>query len=508
VSDKPARLSLVHKGLVLIFMPLLIQVVLVMKFSSLWREAEVDANNTIRAAMKIKGAPLTEEQKAAWREQQNERTNLHKRMNFLLLAAVAGNLIVASVISALFIFSITRRLVMINDNLLRLSDRKSLRQPLGGNDEIAHLDSVFHDMAISLNEAQDRLADSEKRLRLLIESIPVGVMVVDDDGNVRLGNESIKKTFGIEEKELAGKPLAEMLPALKRDGVGETNGDGSTQTLETIAISDGGHEIPVEVILRKWQVADESQVLVTVQDITERRQVEQLKQDFVAMVTHDLRSPLTSIQLFHQLLRAEAFGALPGKSQDTLVSAERSVTRLLTLVNDLLDVEKLESGQLRLNPRQTKLSTILSRSIEAIQELAQHHQITLESTEFDIDLVADEDRLIQVVINLLSNAIKFSPEKSTVSISACRRDDGRIEVAVTDQGRGVPQSEYATIFQKYHQVDPEGTREKHGTGLGLPICKGIILQHGGDIGVESEVGKGSRFWFRIPQRHDEGHVRS
>lgn len=504
MSDKQPRLSLVHKGLVLIFMPLLIQIVIVMKFSSLWREAEINVNDTFDSVMDSNGRIFTESEKIALRGEQNAQTKMHKEMNLLLVAAVAANIIVASVISAMFILSITRRLTMINDNLLRLSDRKSLRQPLGGDDEIAQLDSVFHDMAISLNEAQERLAESEKRLRLLIESIPVGVMVVDQQGIVRLGNEAIKKTFSVTEKELTGKALCEMLPSLEK----LSDANGSIQTLETTALSGPGREIPVQVILREWTLADEVQVLVTVQDITERRQVEQLKQDFVGMVTHDLRSPLTSIQLFHQLLRAEAFGELPGKSQDTLVSAERSVARLLTLVNGLLDVEKLESGQLRLNLGATKLSTIISRSVEAIQEMAQHHGIKLESTDFDAEMTADEDRLIQVLVNLLSNAIKFSPEKSKVAIQAGKRDDGWIEVAVSDNGRGIPESEHATIFEKYHQVDPAGTREKLGTGLGLPICKGIIQQHNGDIGVESAVGKGSRFWFRIPQRHDESHGQS
>ena len=228
------------------------------------------------------------------------------------------------------------------------------------------------------------------------------------------------------------------------------------------------------------------------------QEANQLKNEFVSMVTHDLKTPLTSIHLFHQLLRNNAFGALPDNAQVPLQSAERSAERLLNLVNSLLDIEKLSEGKLKLRYSPTRVSVIVSKSLESVATYASERQISiLTQSGFDAEIMADEERLVQVLVNLLSNAIKFSPQNSSIKIGT-HRDGDFVEVDVLDEGAGIQQDQQAVIFERYKQIGNQKDSEDQGSGLGLAICRAIIQEHKGQIGVESKPGNGSRFWFRLP----------
>lgn len=221
-----------------------------------------------------------------------------------------------------------------------------------------------------------------------------------------------------------------------------------------------------------------------------------LKQEFVAMVSHDLRTPLTSIQGFLTLLEDGAYGDLPTKAHERTHLANRSINRLISLINDLLDMEKMEAGKLEMNIDVTPVQPIVERSIDSVQNFAEQHQVKLESERTEFDVVADPDRIVQVLVNLLSNAIKFSPKGAPVRITT-EQSDKIVEVRVIDQGPGIPAKYIDTIFERFRQL-PEGAQKKGSTGLGLAICKAIIEQHGGTIGVDTEEGKGSTFWFKLP----------
>jgi PAS domain S-box-containing protein len=491
------RLTLVHKGLLVALIPLVIQVVLALSLSTLWRQTEREGNVAFNSAFQVgrqstSHGDLENELRSGWAEQMQ----LRKQLNIYLIAAGSLNLMFAVIVSTAFILGIARRLEMINENVQSFAEGKMLRAPFGGKDELAQLDSVFYKMAQSLKDAQERLSISEARLRMLIETLPTGVIVINQTGIIEQVNDTFKRSFKHTGEQLTGRPVNELILKLDLNSI-----SNKTTTIETTALTGDEMQIPVEVNLRQWQMPDGSRMLLAVNDISERRRLDQLRQEFVAMVTHDLRTPLTSIQLFHQLLASEAFGQLQGNARETLGAAERSVARLLRLVDNLLDIEKLEAGQFRLNMAKTRLSSIINRSIETVQTLARERGITIENTTDEIEIAADEERLIQVLVNLLSNAVKFSPQGSSVSINAISDDSGWLEVSIQDHGKGIPQSKQVAIFEKYHQIDPSSESERRGTGLGLPICKSIIEQHGGTIHVASEPAKGSRFWFRIPVRH-------
>lgn len=229
------------------------------------------------------------------------------------------------------------------------------------------------------------------------------------------------------------------------------------------------------------------------------QEADKMKRQLMAMITHDLRTPLTSVQGILTLVGLGASGDIPESARSRLQIAESEIERLVKLSNDLLDIEGLASGRMELHLREAQAENIVSRAVNALGTLAEQHAIKLVHEPVQITLKADEGRLVQVLVNLISNAIKFSPADSSVEIAVARSEQGMVEFRVKDQGRGVPPQYQQVIFEKFKQVEASDKQEKGGSGLGLAICKTIVEQHGGTIGIEGKEGKGSTFWFRIPQ---------
>lgn len=230
----------------------------------------------------------------------------------------------------------------------------------------------------------------------------------------------------------------------------------------------------------------------------EVREAQRMRQTFVAMISHDLRTPLTSVAGYLELVSEGVLGEATPKIKSGAATAEKNVVRLIRLVSDLLDLEKMEAGKMKMTPKVIYMESVIEKSVEAIEEFANNHEVKLLAAETDAEVFADPDRMVQVIINLASNAVKFSPKGGTVEIKTIEGNEF-VEVQVIDHGRGVPAEYRETIFEKYKQVKTEDGTTKGGTGLGLPICKLIIEQSGGTIGVNSEDGKGSTFWFKLPK---------
>jgi PAS domain S-box-containing protein len=351
-------------------------------------------------------------------------------------------------------------------------------------------------MAEELNAAKLRLESSERRMVTLIENMPVGLLTLDENRNIEFANPVSKKMFL--ETNLIGTPLTTLLQLQpgQLDTLLANNSEqtGSEQSIETRA---DAAPIIVELTTKLVTMAEGDRTLIMLQDVTQRHELERLKQEFLSMVSHDLRTPLSSIDLFLHLTKKLALESLPTQVKNNLLIAERSTKRLLNLVNDLLDIEQLQTGKMVLNRRWTQLSDVIENSISAVKNLADQRQIKITTDASAIELDCDEDRLIQVMVNLLSNAIKFSPDDSTITVIA-KSDEHWIECKVIDKGRGIPEDYVDKVFEKYKQVNKTDAKRGSGTGLGLPICKAIIEQHGGTIGVDSVAGKGSTFWFKLP----------
>lgn len=219
------------------------------------------------------------------------------------------------------------------------------------------------------------------------------------------------------------------------------------------------------------------------------------KQELISIVSHELRTPLTSVQLSLALLSVGRGGELNDEGTRLVMTAEQNTTRLIRLINDLLDFERMEAGKIQLVQTEVSIDSVIDRTLSAVSPLLVQKNIEIDISGPDLHVFADEDRLVQVMINLISNAIKFAPKDSEIKVVTAQVDD-EVEISVTDQGRGVPPDLQDKIFERFTQVSDADS--KRGSGLGLPICKAIIDGHGGVIGVRSEDGQGSTFWFRIP----------
>lgn len=359
---------------------------------------------------------------------------------------------------------------------------------------------VVHDVT-ARKKAEALLKSSEQRISTILENTGVGLLSVLEDGHIEQVNSSARHLFQCERKDLEGHNL---------DDLFEQTAVGANYTLlsllqrqpvvETNAILKTGKLLPVEVSIGKTRVGDSKQFLVNILDITERRQLEQMKREFVSTISDNLRLPLDSVEQFLRRVceKPEYHAGLKERGIQGASLAKRNIGRLLRLTNDLVDVATFKSGTLTLEPCRCDLAGILERSVDAVGVFAEKHSIAVEFQHHPCDLYADQDRIERVLVNLLSNAVKFSPAGSKVSILTAERETFVI-ISVIDQGRGIPPTHINSIFESFRQVSDTDATQKGGTGLGLAICKAIVEQHGGQIGVESEEGRGSKFWFTVPK---------
>jgi PAS domain S-box-containing protein len=427
----------------------------------------------------------------------------------LLWAGVLLNIIIAVSLAVYFNRGTARRLNVLMDNTYRLASGMPLNPPLPGGDEIAHLDKVFNQMALALKDAAEKehaametLQQSERRVRTIVETMPTGLVIINKEGTVESINPATEKMFHYDISALSGKPVQQLFPKAAASGVEDllqmllTKGKGHILELE--AAKADGETFPVELSVNEFEAFEGARYMLVILDISERREVERIKQEFVSMVSHELRSPLTSVQGFLSMLAEDIYGGLNDQGKKSVSLAERSVTRLIKLINDLLDIDKLEAGRLRMSFKHSSMDQVVERAFDSVHNLAQIEKIELEKTGASAQLIADPDRLVQVLVNLLSNAIKYSPSKSKITVDITTTTTFT-EVKVIDRGAGIPAKYHQSIFERFEQVNTPDRAQKGGSGLGLAICKAIVEQHGGQMGLTSEEGKGSTFWFKLPE---------
>jgi PAS domain S-box-containing protein len=345
---------------------------------------------------------------------------------------------------------------------------------------------------------------------LLLNAAADGIFGLDLDGRATFVNQSAARLLGWNGDDLIGKDIHALVHHHRADGseyqladcptsaaiaAGETGG-----TDEEVFWRKDGSSIAVEYITTPIRDGDENVVgaVVTFRDISERRAVERMKDEFVSTVSHELRTPLTSIRGALGLLAGGLVGEISEKGNRMLEIAVTNTDRLVRLINDILDIERMESGKISMALQPCYAAPLMEQAVELIRPMAEKAEVALRLSTCDAPLLADPDRLMQTFTNLLSNAVKFSPPGGTVSLSATAGNDC-VEFEVADQGRGIPTDKLELIFERFQQVDASDAREKGGSGLGLPICRSIVRQHGGEISVESELGRGSRFRFTIPR---------
>ncbi len=349
--------------------------------------------------------------------------------------------------------------------------------------------------------AEQELRRSEARTRSIIENALGGLIASDEKGTIESVNPAAERMFGYHAAELIGRNVCLLVAqryASARQCLEHLRDAALGRIVEWQGRRKNGETFPCELSLFEFYTSDDQRHFAAhMLDISERNEVERMKKDFLSTVSHELRTPLTSIRGSLGLLAAGVMGELPPDAQPMVKVAERNSVRLIALINDILDFDKLESGKMELELRPTPLMRVLERSIESISAFAEQEGVEIELHCGNATVIGDEARLSQVTVNLLSNAVKYSHHGATIAVTALL-DHGFIEVRVQDHGRGIAPELQKRLFQRFQRADSSDSRTTPGTGLGLAICKAIVEQHGGTIGVESREGVGSTFWYRIP----------
>ncbi len=347
---------------------------------------------------------------------------------------------------------------------------------------------------------EQELRRSEARTRSIIDNALGGLITTNEKGIIESVNPAAARMFGYLSTEMIGRTVCILLAAKyesTRLCLEHLRDAALGRVTEWQGRRKDGRSFPCELSLFEFYAADDQRHFAAhMLDVSERIEVERMKKDFLSTVSHELRTPLTSIRGSLGLLAAGVMGELPPEARPMVSVAERNSLRLIALINDILDFDKLESGKMEMELRPTALMRVLERSIESISAFAVQEGVDIELHCGSGMVMGDEARLSQVTVNLLSNAVKYSPRGGTVVVRAIP-DHGAIEVRVEDRGRGIPPELQTRLFQRFQRADSSDSRTTPGTGLGLAICKAIVEQHGGAIGVESREEEGSTFWFRI-----------
>ena len=339
----------------------------------------------------------------------------------------------------------------------------------------------------------------EARLQAMVDHVFDAILTIGPDAVIETANPAVEWLTGLAPEEVSGKPLASLLAEESHAALEQMLTDALAFPAlreELTGRRADGRTFPVEVTLSPMEVGDETRFVVILRDITERRRVDRLRSEFVSTVSHELRTPLTSIR---GALGLVAACNLPPKCRTLLDIAVRNCDRLVRLINDLLDIQKIESGRFELHPHEQPLIPLLEHAIDANAGYGTEHDVHFVAARVlaPVRVNVDADAFAQVMTNLLSNAAKFSPRGGEVVVRTSHAR-GHVRVEVVDRGRGIPDEFRSRIFQKFSQADSSDARDKGGTGLGLSICKALIEKMGGTIGFSSVLGEGTTFYFDLP----------
>lgn len=323
----------------------------------------------------------------------------------------------------------------------------------------------------------------------VLERLPAGVVCLDANGRIEFANACATRLFGCAEAgELVGVPIHTYVQFMRLGTSGQED-----------CIRDDGSTVLLEYESAPLEPADPGRgTIVTLRDISQRTAADRRKDELISIVSHELRTPLTAIRSALGLLASGFLGQLNDRGQSMVHIGISNTDRLVRLVNEMLDLDRINAGQTLMQRERCEIDQLMCRSAESVRVLAADARVVIDITPYQASVVGDPDRLLQVLINLLANAIKFSPKDGATVWLDAEENSGELLVRVRDEGRGIPTDQLEKVFERFSRVDEQDERDKRGTGLGLAISRAIVQQHGGHIWAESTPGAGTTMFVALP----------
>jgi PAS domain S-box-containing protein len=348
-----------------------------------------------------------------------------------------------------------------------------------------------------------KVLSGKKETDAVIRSIAEGLVVVDGKGNVVMMNPAAEKLLDVTKKEKIGKSVLADMKQEQLVSMVKESSDGKDKEIEIMSNED-----ETKKILRSSSAVIEDENGQTVgmvsmlSDITKQKELDEMKARFVANVTHELRTPMVAVQKAISLLLAKAAGNVTDTQQEFLDLAERNLKKLSRLIDDLLDLSKLEAGRMDVKKEPCQISNVIRDTVASLETWSSAKDIKVEQKAQDglPNVIIDPQRIGQVITNLIGNAIKFTPKEGLIIVKAVSREGKEIEVSVQDTGPGIPASDLDKVFDRFYQTGERNLTDVSGTGVGLSIAKEIVELHGGRIWAESEKDSGAKFTFTIPTK--------
>jgi signal transduction histidine kinase len=434
-----------------------------------------------------------------------------ERMNAMTITVALGALVLGLFVSTLLTRRMLRPLATLSEATRKIGEGNfDARAHVQGADELAALAADFNSMAVRLSEYRKSslgdLLQAHLSMQASIDSIPDPVVIFSVEGYLQNVNHAAETLLGLRTDSTSKDPLksvnAPTRAVLERirshilSGKGAYVPKGFEDAVQLGTLLGDRYFLP-----RGAPVYETRGVIVGVtvilQDVTRLRRFEELKNDLVATVAHEFRTPLTSLRMAVHLCTEQVAGPLTEKQAELLYAAREDCDRLQAMVDDFLDLSRIEAGRVELYPLLTPVAELIENAVEQHKAEADAKEVHLSASSYlpQLKILADHERIGHVFTNLVGNALRHTPPTGTVTLSATVTN-GAVRFTVADTGKGIPTEFQQRIFEKFFQVP---NAEPKGTGLGLYIAKEIVRGHGGDIGVESEPGKGSTFWFTIPR---------
>ncbi len=435
--------------------------------------------------------------------------------------ATAGAVVISVLLGVLTAGSISRRVMRIKiiaDNIRSGNLSKSVEDPSG--DELGAVARSFNEMTRSLRDSYARLAFEKERDETLLESMSEGMIALDATGKIVLVNNVALHLFELAQTDsVVGSSFTERITLYTQAGEPLSTADLPTTTTlqkgevvnDVFAYKIGDRKILINVasgpIKLEGKVAG---AILVLRDVTKEKEVDRMKTEFISLASHQLRTPLSAIKWFSEMLLNGDAGELSPDQKDFTKNISDSTDRMVELVNSLLNISRIESGRIIIDPRPTDLKELITGIVNDLKAKTEERQQNLIiSVHPDIPKLNIDPRLIsQVYLNLLTNAIKYTPKKGEISVFVSKNGEDVVS-QVTDNGYGIPKEQQGRIFQKFFRAENVAKVETDGTGLGLYLIKAVVESSGGKIWFESEEGKGTSFWFTIPlsgMKAKEGEV--